>query len=202
MQLYADLRILTARPSGRDKAQAPHHLFGIAPASESWSVGRWLRAAMAVLAGVEQRGRAAIFVGGTGLYFRALTQGLAAIPAVPPAARAQAQTLFSQIGEAEFRARLAQVDPASEARILPGDRQRLTRALEVFNASGRPIGDWRAVTAPALGARSWRGLVLNPPKEILDRRCGERLTAMLEAGVLTEVDRLAGTLGFRPTFPR
>jgi tRNA dimethylallyltransferase len=187
MQVYADLRVLTARPSPEEEAAAPHHLFGVADAAEAWSVGRWLKAATEVLAEIAGRGRPAIIVGGTGLYFRALTSGLAAIPGVPGSERANAQALYDEIGEAAFRARLADVDPMAASRIATADRQRLTRAYEVFAASGRPLSAWQARTNPALAPGSWRALVLEPPREAIYARCDLRLQAMLEAGALEEV---------------
>ena len=192
MQVYGDLRVLTARPSPRDEAAVPHHLFGVADAAEAWSVGRWLKAATVILAEIAGRGRPAIVVGGTGLYFRALTQGLAEVAAVPAAVRAKVQALYDEIGEAAFRTRLAEVDPASAERIATADRQRLTRAYEVFAASGRPLSAWQARTDPTLTPGSWRGLVLEPPRETIYARCDQRLAAMLEAGALEEVARLIG----------
>jgi tRNA dimethylallyltransferase len=192
MQIYADLRALTARPSPADEAAAPHHMFGVADAAEAWSVGRWLRAATSTLADIAARGRSAIVVGGTGLYFRALTVGLAEAPGVSATVRAQVQDLYDEIGETAFRARLAEVDPMAAARIATADRQRLTRAYEVFVASGRPLSAWHARTNPTLAAGSWRGLVLEPPRETIYARCDQRLATMLEAGALQEVARLIG----------
>ncbi len=131
-QLYADLRLLSARPSPEEEARAPHHLFGVADAADGWSVGRWLRAATETLAELAARDGPAIVVGGTGLYFRALTRGLAEIPQVPPFVRRAAENDHQALGEAAFRARLAAVDPAAAARIAVGDRQRLVRAWEVW----------------------------------------------------------------------
>ena len=190
MQLYADLRILTARPSPQDEAAAPHHLFGVADAAEAWSAGRWLRTARDVLAGIAARDRPAIVVGGTGLYFRVLTQGLADTPAVPAAVRAETQELYDRLGEIAFRAMLSAVDPRAAQRIAAGDRQRLARAYEVYLASGRALSDWQTSTAPTLAPGAWRGLVLTPPRETLYARCDSRLAAMVEAGALDEVARL------------
>ena len=192
MQVYADLRVLTARPSPEEEAAAPHHLFGVADAAEAWSVGRWLKAATATLAQIAGRRRPAIVVGGTGLYFRALTQGLADVASVPAAVRAKVQALYDEIGEAAFRTRLAEVDPAAAERIATADRQRLTRAYEVFAASGRPLSAWQARTSPTLAPGSWRALVLEPPREAIYARCDLRLEAMLAAGALEEVARLIG----------
>jgi tRNA dimethylallyltransferase len=191
MQVYADLRVLTARPSLEDEAAAPHHLFGVADAGQAWSVGRWLKAADAVLAEIRARGRPAIVVGGTGLYFRALTIGLADVPAVPMPMRTDILALYDEIGEAAFRSRLAEVDAPAAVRIAGADKQRLTRAYEVFAATGRPLSDWNEATRPTLAPGSWRGVVLEPPRELLYARCDARLATMLDDGALEEVTRLA-----------
>ncbi len=190
MQLYADLPVLTARPTAEEEAQAAHHLFGVVGAGEPWSVGRWLTAALEILAAITARRRPAIVVGGTGLYFRALTVGLAAIPPVPARVRTAVQADYDARGEAAFRSRLAEVDPAAQARIAPGDRQRLTRALEVFEASGRALTDWQGATSPALAPDAWRGVVLSVARDELYRRIEARLEAMVTAGALDEVERL------------
>ena len=190
MQLYGDLAILTARPTPEDQSLAPHHLYGVADAGEAWSVGRWLTTARETLADIAGRGRPAIVVGGTGLYFRALTAGLADMPAIPAAVRQESRTLFDRLGEAAFRQRLATIDPQAEARIAGADRQRLTRAHEVFAASGVAFSHWRAGTAAALAPGSWSAIVFEPPRAELYRRCDARLAAMVEAGALEEVAAL------------
>lgn len=189
-QLYADLRVLSARPSPEDEARAPHHLFGVADAADGWSVGRWLRAASETLAGISARGRSAIVVGGTGLYFRALTRGLAEIPEIPAFARRIAEREFAQMGEAAFRKRLGEVDPAAVLRIAPGDRQRLVRAWEVWSTTGRSISDLQASGAPALAPGAWRSVALEPPREALYARCDARLAAMVADGAVEEVAAL------------
>jgi tRNA dimethylallyltransferase len=186
LQLYRDLAILSARPSPQETARAPHHLFGVADAADGWSVGRWARAAAPVLEAIAARGRPAIVVGGTGLYFHALTRGVAEIPEVPQAA---AQALAA-LGEAGLRARLAGVDPAAAARIFPGDLQRLTRALAVAETTGRSLSAWQADTRPMLAPAAWRGVVLAPPRDTLYARCDARLAAMVAAGALDEVRAL------------
>jgi len=200
LQLYADLRILSARPGPEEAARAPHHLFGVADAAEGWSTGRWLRAAMEVLDAIAARGRPAIVVGGTGLYFHALTRGLADIPPVPAAVRAETAADYEALGEAAFRARLAAADPAAAARIAPGDRQRLSRAWEVFAASGVPLSDWQARTRPALASDAWRAVVLEPPRKVLYARCDARLEAMVRGGALDEVAALVAR-GLDPALP-
>jgi tRNA dimethylallyltransferase len=190
MQLYRDLRVLSARPSPEEEAQAPHHLFGTVDAADGWSVGRWLRAASEVLDQIAARGRPAVLVGGTGLYFRALTQGLAEIPQVPAAVRGQAQADYDLMGESAFRGRLAAYDSAAALRIAPGDRQRLVRAWEVFAATDTPLSDWQSTGEPALARDAWRAIALQPPREGLYARCDARLAAMVEGGALEEVRAL------------
>ena len=191
MQLYADLRLLSARPSPQEEARAPHHLYGVADAAETWSVGRWLTAAREVLADIAGRGRTAIVVGGTGLYFRALTAGLAEIPPTPEAVRIQARADYERMGETAFRDQLEMLDPQAAARIAPGDRQRLLRAFEVVTATGVALHAWQASTAPTLAEGTYRALALEPPRENLYARCDARLTTMLAGGALDEVAALA-----------
>jgi tRNA dimethylallyltransferase len=190
MQLYAGLRVLTAGPSPEETARAPHHLFGTVDPADGWSVGRWLRAATGVLAEIRARGRDAVVVGGTGLYFRALTKGLADVPAVPAEARRAAEAEYDAMGEAAFRARLAVPDPAAAIRIAPGDRQRLVRAWEVYAATGTPLTDWQATGQPALEAGAWTAVALEPPRAALYARCDARLRDMIAAGALDEVRAL------------
>jgi tRNA dimethylallyltransferase len=190
MQLYRDLRVLSARPSPEEEAQAPHHLFGTVDAADGWSVGRWLRAASEVLDQIAARGRPAVLVGGTGLYFRALTQGLAEIPQIPAEVRGQAQADYDLMGESAFRGRLAAYDSAAALRIAPGDRQRLVRAWEVFAATDTPLSDWQSTGEPALARDAWRAIALQPPREGLYARCDARLAAMVEGGALEEVRAL------------
>ena len=201
LQLYRNLRLLTARPSPEEEeALVPHHLFGVADAADGWSAGRWLRAAGAVLAEIAARGRPAVVVGGTGLYFRALIQGLAPTPAVAAGERDAAGGMFDTLGEPAFRARLAEMDPAAEARIAPGDRQRLVRAWAVHAATGRSLSDWQADAQGALPAGGWRPVALTPPREGLYARCDARLEAMLDQGALAEVRALAAR-GLDPALP-
>jgi tRNA dimethylallyltransferase len=196
LQLYADLRVLSARPSPEDEAAAPHHLFGVADAADGWSVGRWAREALPVLDAIAARGRPAIVVGGTGLYFRALTQGIADVPEVPQAIAHE----LVKLGEPALREQLRAVDAAAEVRIFPGDLQRLTRALAVAQTTGRALSDWQAETHPLLAPRSWRGVVLEPPRAALYDRCDARLAAMMEAGGLDEVRTLMAR-GLSPDLP-
>lgn len=201
MQLYRDLQVLTARPSPAElEGEAPHHLMGVADAAEAWSVGRWVRAAEPLIAEILARGASAIVAGGTGLYFAALTEGLAEVPEVPPKIRARAATDYDALGEDAFRERLAGVDPEAAARIAPGDRQRLCRAWEVHAASGVPLTEWQARTRPVLAPGSWRGVVLEPPRAALYDRCDARLERMVAHGALEEVRALMAR-GLAPDVP-
>lgn len=189
-QLYADLRVLTARPSPADEARAEHRLYGVADAAEAWSVGRWLRAAVPLIEQLTGEGRRVLIVGGTGLYFSALTHGLADIPAVPAAVREDTEALWSEGGEVLIRDRLAAIDPVSAAAIEAGDRQRLVRALSVHAATGRALSDWRADTRPVLAPGSWDALVVEPDRAALYAACDARVAAMVESGALEEVRAL------------
>ena len=189
-QLYADLRILSARPSIKDEALAEHRLYGVADAADAWSVGRWARAVMPQLDELSAQGRSALLVGGTGLYFNALTRGLADIPAVPDEVRDAVQAVYDREGEAAFRRRLAVVDPKSAAAITPGDRQRLIRALAVAQVTGRSLSDWKADTRPLLEPGSYDALVIEPPRDRLYTACDTRVRLMIEHGAVDEVRAL------------
>jgi len=189
-QLYVDLRILSARPSLEDEARAEHRLYGVADAAESWSVGRWTRAVMPLLDELAVQDRPALLVGGTGLYFNALTRGLADIPAVPDAVRDTVQAAYHLEGEAAFRRRLAEVDPTAAAAITPGDRQRLIRALAVAQATGRSLSDWKADTQPLLAPGCYDAVVVEPPRDRLYAACDVRVSQMIQNGAVDEVRAL------------
>lgn len=187
-QLYADLRVLSARPSTADELAADHRLYGVADAAEAWSVGRWSRAALDLLADLGDR--PVLLVGGTGLYFTALTKGLADIPTIPVEVRDQAEAALEAEGEVSFRSRLAAVDPAAADRIEAGDRQRLVRAMSVADHTGRALSDWMADTKPVLAPGSWTGLVVEPDRAALYANCDLRVIQMIEQGALDEVRAL------------
>ena len=187
LQLYTDLPLLTARPSPSEEALVPHHLFGKVDGADGWSVGHWLREATARLNGASSP---MIVVGGTGLYFKALTEGLAEIPPISPEVREASHRLYDQLGEQAFREGLAAVDVAAAGRIGPGDRQRLCRAWEVYSATGVSLTVWQARTDSSLDEGSWQAVLLEPPRHSLYGRCDARLETMLEDGVLQEVAAL------------
>lgn len=191
MQIYADIPILSGQPTAEEQTAAPHHLYGVADAADTWSAGQWLAVAAKTLEGIASRDRPAIVVGGTGLYFTVLTRGLASMPSVPLAARDDAAARLGELGEAAFRDELRRLDPAAERRIALGDRQRLVRAWSVRQATGRPLSAWwSAATSPPLASGLWRAVVLDPPRAEIAARCEVRLRRMIEAGVLAEVERL------------
>lgn len=192
MQVYADLRILTARPSSEEEAAAPHRLYGSVDAVVNYSVGRWLADASGILAATRAEGRVPIFVGGTGLYFKALIAGLSAIPPVPEAVRSSLRAEFADTSAPDLHAVLAERDEEAAAGLQPNDRQRIMRALEVLEATGRSIVTFRDAREPGplTGAPVAR-LFLAPERDALRARIDARFDAMMEAGALDEVARLA-----------
>jgi tRNA dimethylallyltransferase len=207
MQVYAQAPILTAQPDAAARARVPHLLYGHVSVGEVYSVGRWQGDALAALGDVRTMGRVPIFVGGTGLYFTALTQGLAQIPPIPPDIRAAARALLEEIGVAALHERLAHKDPKTAARLKPSDPQRTLRAYEVFEATGRPLADWQeGGAAPLLKGRLAR-FVLDLPRPELRARIATRFETMVENGGLEEAQSLkdldpalpaAKLLGLRP----
>jgi tRNA dimethylallyltransferase len=199
LQCYRDLRILTARPGAADEARAPHRLYGFLDAAERGSAARWRDLASAEIAASLGGGRLPILVGGTGLYLRALMAGLAAVPDIPPAIRAEAAALYSRLGGARFRDRLAELDPVAAARLPYADRTRLMRAYEVVRATGTPIGEWqRKGAAPA--PYRFAMLLLTPPRAALYTACDARFAAMVAAGGLAEAAALLAR-GLSPDLP-
>lgn len=186
-QLYADLRVLSARPSPEEEALADHRLYGIADAVDAWSVGSWSRAVTPLLAELKVEGRPVVIVGGTGLYFTSLIKGLADIPDVPAKARDRAGEMFDFEGEAAFRRQLAEIDPVAEAAIAPGDRQRLSRAWAVAKSTGRTLSQWHADTRRVLEPGDYVARVIEPDRAELYANCDRRVIAMVEQGALDEV---------------
>jgi tRNA dimethylallyltransferase len=183
MQVYRDLAILTARPGPAEKARAPHRLYGVLDAADACSAARWRGMAEAEIEAAASRGSLPVLVGGTGLYFRALLDGLAEIPAIPAVTRAEARRLHRLLGGAGFRACLAARDPAGAARLTPGDTQRLLRAYEVVAATGRPLADWQAAQAAGPRHAQAAALLLMPPRPLLYAACETRFAAMAAGGL-------------------
>jgi tRNA dimethylallyltransferase len=188
MQVYEALQTLTARPGAAEEARAPHRLYGHVAAETRYSVGAWLVDIAAVLAAAEEAGVLAIVVGGTGLYFKALTEGLATVPPVDAGVRAHWLERLAADGAAALHAELATRDATAAAAIRPGDSQRILRALEVIDATGRSLADWQqAQPAPLLPAARSMRIVIEPDRDTLYRRIEERFDGMIEAGAMEEV---------------
>lgn len=191
MQVYAGLEILSAQPSQTERAAALHHLFGVLDPSERCSVGRWADLALAQIEAVRARGRIPILVGGTGLYFKALLEGLAPAPDIPEAVRRDVDALAEAGGVAALHAEALSLDPVATARIEPTDRQRLMRIIAVSRAAGRGLSELQAETAPMLDPASAFGVVVQPDRAALYARIEARFDKMIAAGALEEVRALA-----------
>jgi len=191
MQVYRDLRVLTARPGVEDEARVPHYLFGHVDAAVNYSVGAYVAEANRILGQLPVH-RLAIFAGGTGLYFKALMSGLAAIPPVDSAIREALRNRLAQEGVEALHAELARRDPEGAARIMVRDRSRILRALEVLNATGRTMSDWhREGLPPVIDPVSAVKIFLHPARDELKSRIEKRFEAMLREGALDEVRALA-----------
>jgi tRNA dimethylallyltransferase len=190
MQIYAELRILTARPSAEDEARIPHALYGIRPAAEAGSAAWWRAEALAAIAGAREAGRLPILCGGTGLYFAALTQGLANIPDPGPEARQEARDFLAEHGPAALHARLQAADPQTAARLRPTDSQRLARAWEVLRGTGRGLAAWQDAPQTPASQDRFRAILVDPPRDELRAAIATRFTAMLDAGAIAEVQAL------------
>ncbi len=191
MQVYRNLRIITARPSEEEMLRAPHLLYGHIDAAEIYSAGRWLREAEQTIATAREAGRLAIVIGGTGLYFSALLKGLSAVPEVSAEVRQQIRDLGEKNSNEVLHAMLLARDPRTAAEIRVSDRQRILRALEVIEATGRGLAEWRAEPGvPVLNTGMYRAIFLATDRDALGKRVDARFDAMLEAGALDEVKRL------------
>jgi len=201
MQVYRELRILTARPSAAKEARAPHALYGHVPVTQAYSAGRYMRDAEAAINAAWQSSRIPIVVGGTGLYFKALLEGLAPIPPIPEDIREHWRAEAGRLGAARLHEILKTADPLAAARLLASDTQRIVRALEVAEATGRSIVAWqsepgRGVLSDVPAVR----VVVTPERQELYRRCDARFAAMLRDGALDEA-RSIGALGLDPALP-
>ncbi|MBL8548928.1 MAG: tRNA (adenosine(37)-N6)-dimethylallyltransferase MiaA [Hyphomonadaceae bacterium] len=185
MQVYRDLRIITARPSAEEEARAPHHLYGHVDAGERYSVGKWVQEAKRTIGEIQERGRTAIVIGGTGLYFKALTEGLLVAPAAPEEARALERRLETE-GVAALHAELGLRDAEAASRISVKDAPRIIRALSVIEATGRTLKSFE--TSEAL--KDWVGVALTPERGALYRTIDARFLAMLQTGALEEASAL------------
>ena len=201
MQVYRDLSVITARPSPEEEARLPHRLYGYVDAAVNFSAGHWVADAAAALKEARAQNRLAIFTGGSGLYFKALTRGLSAVPPIPAELRESVRARLERDGVEALHAQLVQRDPASAERLKPRDRARIARALEVIEATGRSLTDWhRDGLPPLLPPGTFRALFLEPDRDWLYARIDARFDAMLKAGALQEVAVLAAR-GLDPLLP-
>jgi len=199
MQIYRELAILTARPGKVDQARAPHRLYGTLSGAERCSAGQWRALAVSEIDACHAGGKIPIVVGGTGLYLRALEKGLAGVPEVLAAVRAAAEAKHRELGGPAFHAALAVRDPAMAARLRPSDRQRLVRAWEVLEATGRSLADWQD-DGTAGSPYRYCTIVCLPPRAALYAACDARVTAMIDAGAIDEVRALVA-LNLDPALP-
>ncbi len=191
MQVYRDLRVISARPSAAEMDGVPHHLFGHVDAARRYSTGDWLEEVRAAIRALELKGKRAIVVGGTGLYLLAMTEGLSNIPPVPDDIRADVRAIADAEGAEGLRARLAPVDPDTADRLGTGDRQRLARAYEVYLATGKPITDFQKDRQPPiLKPGEWIGFALTPPRAKLYQKIDRRFEGMLMQGAMEEARQL------------
>jgi tRNA dimethylallyltransferase len=199
MQVYRELRVLTARPTADDERRIPHLLYGVRSAAEAGSVAWWRDMALAAMHKIREAGRIPILTGGTGMYFAALTDGLAEIPDPGPAARDEARRLLADHGPAELHASLTHVDPATAARLNPGDGQRIARAWEVWRGTGFGLAAWQGQRTPP-APWDFAAILLDPPRDALRTAIAGRFDAMLAQGALEEVRALL-TLGLETSLP-
>ena len=202
MQVYRELKVLTARPGPAEEARAPHRIYGVLPAAEACSAARWRALALDEIAAAHAGGGLPILAGGTGLYLRALTHGLSPMPDVQQDVRLAMRRRLAEIGNQAFHAQLAARDPVAGARLNPGDSQRLLRAAEVLEATGRSVSDWQAQPgepAETMGLKIFT-LALMPPRAELYARIDLRFEAMLRNGAVEEARALAA-LGLDPALP-
>lgn len=205
MQVYSDLSIITARPSADEMGDIPHALYGTVDGATAWSAANWAEAAMAVTERVWADGKLPILIGGTGMYFKFLLDGVAAIPEIPADVRTTVRAEVEEGGAPKAHKRLAGLDPVTAARLEPNDSQRISRALEVVEATGRTLSDWHKDNKDGpLTALDKVGqltkLVLDIPRERLYARCDQRFDLMLEAGGLEEIATLRER-GLDPSLP-
>jgi tRNA dimethylallyltransferase len=201
MQVYRELSILTARPTAEDEARAPHALYGFVSGREAYSAGRYAADAARAIEAAQAAGRVAVIVGGTGLYFKALLEGLSPVPPIPPEVRAYWRAQAAARPARELHALLAQRDPEMAARLMPTDRQRIVRALEVLECTGRSLAVWqREPGSPVLGQGDTRRLLVLPDRAAQGAAIDARFEAMLAAGALDEVRGLLA-LGLSDALP-
>lgn len=201
MQIYRELRVLTARPSPEDEARVPHRLYGALPAAERCNAARWRDLAVVEIAAAQAQNRLPILCGGTGLYLKALMEGLSPVPEVPESVRADIRKRLAREGPEALHAELAARSDEMAERLAPADRQRVARALEVLEATGKSLADWQALSVEGAPERlRFTVILFDPPRDDLYEACDRRFEAMLDAGALQEVKDLLA-LELDPALP-
>ena len=201
MQVYDTLKILTARPDAVEMGGVPHHLYGAVPAGRAFSTGEWLRAVAPVLADIRARGRLPVFAGGTGLYFKALTEGLSEMPEVPPEIRAKWRHRLAGDGPWALHAELGSRDPDMADQLSASDGQRIVRALEIIDATGRSLASFQGGAGNGLvDPERARKLIVEPDRAVLHDRINRRFAAMFDEGAIEEVEALLN-LGLSADMP-
>lgn len=202
MQVYRELGILTARPSAEDEAAVPHRLYGTIAAATRYSVGAWLVDVGRALGELREEGKVPIVVGGTGLYFKALTEGLSAVPPIPAEVRERVRDETAGLSAPELHLRLVANSPDDARQVRPSDRMRILRALEVFEATGRSLARWQEAEplTPLIDPARTHRIVLSVDRAVLHERIAARAEAMVHGGALAEAEAL-GALGLDPELP-
>ncbi|MEL7274347.1 MAG: tRNA (adenosine(37)-N6)-dimethylallyltransferase MiaA [Pseudomonadota bacterium] len=192
MQIYPVLHVLTARPPEEDLARVPHHLYGYADPAVAWSVERWRLDANRIMGEVKGRGAIPVLVGGTGLYFRALDEGLSRVPAIPAAIRDEVRQRLERHGSETLYAELAALDGQGAAALKPGDSHRIARAMEVVLATGQPLSHFQSQTdaPPLTDGLNCARFILEPPRPVLHERINARSAWMLDNGAVEDVEKL------------
>lgn len=200
MQVYSGLQLISARPTAEEIEGVPHHLFGKIDPSIRYSVGDWSRAALDRMADIRSRGKKVVIIGGTGLYFKALTEGLAPVPEIPEEVRQKVDQIARLEGLDALEELAEEYDPDGVERIKPGDRQRLQRIAEVGLATGQALSVLQAETRPMLKPGSWHGVVIKPDRAELYERIERRFDQMIEEGALEEARKI-DALGLAQDLP-
>jgi tRNA dimethylallyltransferase len=201
LQVYSDIRILSARPSNHEMADIPHHLYGYVEGSVHYSGGQWIRAVMPVILDILARGKIPILVGGTGLYFKSLLKGLAPVPDVDPALVAEIDARILNEGIDPVMEEARRLDPKGTGKLLGQDPQRLTRLLSVVKQTGRTLQEWQSQTRPEISKHFALGFVMMPPRETLYKRINERFEDMVEQGGMDEAKQVFDRYGGDASFP-
>jgi len=200
LQVYSELQILSARPTKDEMGDIPHHLYGNVSASMRYSTGKWLRDVDKSIIDVLARGKTPILVGGTGLYFKALTQGLAQIPEPSETAVIRTQSILEDEGIKALRKKAEKLDPIATSRVLGDDPQRLLRIVNVATGTDKPLSEWQSSTKPLIPPGYWKGAVLLPAREQLYAKINARFGDMVREGGLDEARRVRD-LNLEPSLP-